>query len=71
LHRQFFERARILLELGNDASGFGIAVGAANDAYLTGITSARDFLTTPDAPFKSLSGRSSDAFVTKITDPGP
>jgi len=47
----------------------GIAVDAAGDAYVTGITTATDFPTTPGAFQPALAG-SADAFVTKLDPTG-
>jgi hypothetical protein len=49
--------------------GQGIAVDGAGSAYLTGVTSATDFPTTPGA-FQTLSGGGSDAFVAKLSANG-
>jgi hypothetical protein len=46
--------------------GFGIAVDAAGDAYVTGATYSADFPTTAGA-FQTTNGGSADAFVTKIS----
>src|SRR6266699_2591575 len=48
-----------------DDYGFGIAVDAAGNAYVTGQTFSTNFPTTPLA-FQSANAGSADAFVTKI-----
>jgi Beta-propeller repeat len=52
---------------GNDI-GYGIAIGAADSAYVTGYTSSANFPTTPGAFDTSLN--SFDAFVTKLAPDG-
>ncbi|HEY6212241.1 MAG TPA: SBBP repeat-containing protein [Vicinamibacterales bacterium] len=49
--------------------GWGIAVDAAGNAYITGDTSSADFPTTPGAYATTLKG-GSDAFVTKLDPTG-
>jgi hypothetical protein len=51
-------------------SGFGIAVDAAGSAYVTGITNATNFPTTPSA-FQPAIGGLRDAFVAKFADAVP
>jgi len=54
---------------GSDgASGHGIAVDAAGNAYITGHTSSLDFPTAN--PFQAISGDGSDTFVTKLNAAG-
>ncbi len=48
--------------------GFGLAVDATGNAYVTGATGSSDFLTTPGAFDTSYSG--GDAFVTKVNPAG-
>jgi hypothetical protein len=50
-------------------SGFGIAVDAAGNAYLIGVTSSTNFPTTVGA-FQSTFGGDSDAFATKLNPTG-
>jgi hypothetical protein len=47
-------------------SGFGIAIGDAGHAYVTGITNSGDFPTTADALQTSLLSAGQNAFVTKL-----
>src|SRR5262249_58148504 len=47
----------------------GIAVDAAGNAYVTGVTTSHDFPTTPGA-FSRTSGGGNDAFVTKLNATG-
>src|SRR5262249_10273336 len=47
-------------------TGFGIAVGDAGHAYVTGITNGGDFPTTADAYQSSLRSAGQNAFVTKL-----
>ncbi len=49
-----------------EESGFGIAVGDAGHAYVTGITNSGDFPTTADAYQSSLRSAGWNAFVTKL-----
>jgi Beta-propeller repeat len=49
--------------------GFGIALDAAGNAYVTGVTDSEPFPTTPGAFDTSYNG-SRDAFVTKLNAPG-
>ncbi len=49
----------------SDDFGFGIAVDAAGNAYVTGQTLSTNFTTTPGV-FQSTNAGNSDAFVTKI-----
>jgi hypothetical protein len=49
-----------------EESGFGIAVGDAGHAYVTGITNSGDFPTTADAYQSSLRSAGQNAFVTKL-----
>src|SRR5437016_6840034 len=58
-----------LLGGSNDDRGFGIAVDAAGNAYVTGGTGSSDFPTTAGA-FQTTLGGSSDAFVTKLDPTG-
>ena len=53
--------------------GFGIAVDAAGNAYVTGKTRSTDFPKTPGARQPTFGGGSADAFVTKLdtTKTGP
>jgi len=57
--------------LGGDDSddGYGIAVDAAGDAYVTGNTHSTTFPTTPGA-FRRANAGSDDAFVTKLNPAG-
>ena len=50
--------------------GFGIAVDAAGNAYMTGMTSSSDFPTTPDAFQPQLATPSWNAFVTALNSAG-
>jgi hypothetical protein len=50
--------------------GFGIAVDAAGNAYLTGGTSSTNFPTTPGAFQTTLKGSVGNAFVTKVNASG-
>jgi hypothetical protein len=52
-----------------DDFGNGIAVDAAGNAYVTGLTETNDFPTTPGA-FQPASGGASDGFVTKLNAAG-
>jgi hypothetical protein len=54
------------------ASGFGIAVDSAGDAYVTGSTNAIDFPTTSGAAYQTWQPTwvSQKAFVTKLNDMG-
>src|SRR5881397_4065978 len=56
-----------------DDSGFGIAVDAAGNAYVTGLTTSSDFPTTPGAFQATFGGGFEHAFVTKLdtTKTGP
>jgi sRNA-binding carbon storage regulator CsrA len=54
---------------GGVDEGFGIAVDATGNAYVTGETGSVTFSTTADA-FQSPSGGSTDTFVTKLNDSG-
>src|SRR5439155_1226495 len=59
---------------GSDGdSGFGIAVDAAGNAYVTGLTTSSDFPTTPGAFQATFGGGFEHAFVTKLntTKTGP
>src|SRR5437660_12099220 len=58
-----------LLGGSNDDRGFGIAVDAAGDGYVTGGTGSSDFPTTAGA-FQTTLGGGSDAFVTKLDPTG-
>ena len=49
--------------------GFGIAVDAAGNAYVTGLTESANFPTTPGA-FQTTFGGFDDAFVTKLNPTG-
>ena len=49
--------------------GYGIAVDAAGNAYVTGVTETRDFPVTPGA-FQPASGGSYDTFVAKLNPSG-
>jgi hypothetical protein len=49
--------------------GLGIAVDAAGNAFVTGVTTSTNFPTTP-AAFQTTSGGSADAFVTKLNSSG-
>ena len=50
--------------------GQGIAVDAAGNAYVMGVTSSADFPTTPGAFSAALNGGVFDAFVTKLNPTG-
>jgi hypothetical protein len=50
--------------------GSGIAVDAAGNAYVTGITLSSDFPTTPGAFQTAFGGARGDAFVTKLNPTG-
>src|SRR6267378_2278024 len=50
--------------------GFGIAVDAAGNAYMSGMTSSSDFPTTPDAFQPQLATPSWNAFVTALNSAG-
>ena len=52
-----------------DDYGDGIAVDAAGDAYVTGLTASTNFPTTAGA-FQTIFGRFHDAFVTKLNPAG-
>jgi Beta-propeller repeat len=52
----------------NDDSGYGIAVDAVGDAYVTGYTYSTNFPT--ENPFQSTIGGGRDAFVTKLNAAG-
>ncbi len=54
---------------GNDY-GYGIAVDAAGNAYVTGGTCSNDFPTTAGALDRTYNGGSYDAFVAKLTASG-
>lgn len=56
-------------ESGGD-HGYGIAVDAAGNAYVTGLTESRDLPTTAGAFDRSYNGRGGDAFVTKLNASG-
>ena len=58
--------------LGGSAGdqGFGIAVDAARNAYVTGLTNSRDFPTTAGA-FQTTNPGGTVAFVTKLTEVAP
>ncbi|MHB8626219.1 MAG: SBBP repeat-containing protein [Aggregatilineales bacterium] len=49
--------------------GFGIAVDAGGNAYVTGITGSKDFPTTPNV-YQTKFGGASDAFVTILNPAG-
>ncbi len=53
----------------NGDAGFGVALDASGDAYVTGYTVSSNFPTTPGAYQTSYGGRS-DAFVTKLNSAG-
>jgi len=53
----------------SEDEGFGIAVDAAGNAYLTGDASSADFPTTPGA-FQTTIGGGFDAFVTELNTSG-
>jgi len=53
----------------SDDYGYGIAVDAAGDAYVTGLTSSSNFPTTVGAPQRTFGGVY-DLFVTKVTPTG-
>src|SRR5207249_12098677 len=57
--------------LGGSAeeNGLGIAVDAAGNAYVTGLTGSRNFPTTPGA-FQTTFAGVEDAFVTKLDPTG-
>lgn len=50
--------------------GMGIAVDAAGNAYMTGITGSSDFPGTAGSSIQNMHGGASDAFVTKINAAG-
>ena len=50
--------------------GLDIAVDAAGNAYVTGVTNSADF-PTANALQGTLDGGSFDAFVAKLSDPSP
>ncbi len=50
-------------------TGYGIAVDAGGNIYVTGVTSSIDFPVTPGA-FQTASGGNDDAFVTKLNPAG-
>src|SRR5206468_9212110 len=54
----------------NDDRAWAIAVDAAGNAYVTGLTSSSDFPTTPGAFQTSYGGGYSDAFVTQLNPAG-
>jgi len=58
--------------LGGNKSdqGYGIAVDAAGEAFITGTTSSNDFPTTPGSYQPSHGGGSSYSFVTKLNTAG-
>ena len=58
--------------LGGSAfdSGFGIAVDSSGSAYVSGDTASSDFPVTPGAFQTTLSGGSSDVFLTKLDPTG-
>ena len=58
--------------LGGSAeeNGLGIAVDAAGNAYVTGLTGSSNFPTTPGAFQTTFAGGSFDAFVTKLNPTG-
>src|SRR6267154_3700134 len=53
---------------GNE-TGYGIAVDAGGNIYVTGVTSSINFPVTPGA-FQTVSGGNDDAFVTKLNPAG-
>ena len=53
----------------NDDAGQGIAIDAAGDAYVTGVTLSTNFPTTAGA-YQTTSGGTADAFVTKLNPAG-
>jgi hypothetical protein len=50
--------------------GKGIAVDAAGNAYVTGVTSSTDFPGTAGSPVQSTFGGNTDAFVAKLNEAG-
>jgi hypothetical protein len=50
--------------------GYGLAVDAAGDAYVTGMTSSPDFPTTPGVFGRFYHGGPSDVFVAKVNSAG-
>src|SRR5439155_10781145 len=50
-----------------DDQGFGIAVGASGNAYVTGYTSSSTNFPTTAGAFQTTFGGHTDAFVAKIT----
>jgi hypothetical protein len=54
----------------NDDRGWGIAVDASGDAYISGQTSSSNFPTTPGALQRTYGGRTSNAFVAKLNAAG-
>ena len=57
------------LGAGSNEHALGIAVDSQGNAYVTGVTSSSNFPTTPGA-FKTTSGFSSNAFVSKLNATG-
>ncbi len=55
---------------GGEDFGFGVAVDAAGNAYVTGQTSSPNFPTTPGAFQTMYGGGASDAFVLKLNPSG-
>jgi hypothetical protein len=55
---------------GNPDSGSGVAVDAAGEAYVSGVTESKDFPTTPGAFQPTYGGASSDGFITKLNADG-
>jgi hypothetical protein len=58
------------LDGSDDDYGVGIAVDAAGNAYVTGITASANFPTTADALQTSYGGGPYDAFLTKLNPTG-
>ena len=53
----------------NDETGRGVAVDSTGTAYITGVTSSRNFLSTGQSVSPTYNGGDSDGFVAKISFP--